>query len=588
MENAVYKDRLNALRGELDKMGVDGFIVPRADEYQGEYVPASSDRLRFLTGFTGSAGYAVALKNFAGVFSDGRYTIQLKQQIDPALFETGDSTKTTIADWVAEKMPDGAVIGYDPRLHTPQEIKRLAEKGLSLRALEQNPLDAIWADRPDAPASTVESFPAKSAGQSVAEKLDAAASALGKQGADAAIITLPDSIAWLLNVRANDIPHIPVALSNAILKSDGTLGWFIDEKRVPDSVRETFGNRAVILPPETLEREIAKFKGAKLLVDGRRTSAWFFDLLKAEGIEVIDAKDPVIALKAHKNEAEKASMRTAHIRDGAAVTKFLKFLSEEGAGGTLTELDVEAKLESFRREAPEYRDSSFDTIAGYGPNGAIVHYRATRETNARIMPGSLLLVDSGAQYADGTTDITRTVAIGTPTKEMKERFTLVLKGHIALASARFPAGTTGAQLDALARAPLWREGLDFAHGTGHGVGCYLSVHEEAASISPRGHDALEPGMIISNEPGYYEEGAYGIRTENLILVQEDGVCAATGKQMLSFETLTFAPYDPVLILQEMLDPAELGWLSAYNRKTAELLAPLLDNATKQWLLNSIR
>ncbi|PZO83621.1 MAG: X-Pro aminopeptidase, partial [Micavibrio aeruginosavorus] len=518
----------------------------------------------------------------------GRYTIQLKQQIDPALFETGDSTKTTIADWVAGKMPDGAVIGYDPRLHTPQEIKRLAEKGLSLRALAGNPLDAIWADRPEAPASMVESFPAKWAGQSVAEKLDAAAQELAKQGAEAAIITLPDSIAWLLNVRANDIPHIPVALSNAILKNDGTLGWFIAGTRVPDDVRGTFGNRASILPPETLEREIAKFKGAKILVDGRRTSAWFFDLLKAEGIEVIDAKDPVIALKARKNDAEKAAMRAAHIRDGAAVTKFLKWLSEAGASGTLTELDVEAKLESFRREAPEYRDSSFDTIAGYGPNGAIVHYRATRETNARIMPGSLLLVDSGAQYADGTTDITRTVAIGTPTKEMKERFTLVLKGHIALASARFPAGTTGAQLDALARAPLWREGLDFAHGTGHGVGCYLSVHEEAASISPRGHDALEPGMIISNEPGYYEEGAYGIRTENLILVQEDGVCAVTGKQMLSFETLTFAPYDAALIIAEMLDPAEQAWLAAYNRKAAELLGPLLDGATKQWLLNSIR
>lgn len=577
------KDKLSALRAVLAKEGVDGFIVPRADEYQGEYVPASANRLHWLTGFTGSAGVAVVTKDKAVVLSDGRYTIQLKQQVPPELFETGDSTTMSAADWIFAQGGKGFTLGYDPRLHTPREIAVFAGRGIGLKVLNDNPIHAVWQDRPDAPSARVEVFPMSSAGVSVQDKLDQVAEKLRAQNCDAAILALPDSIAWLLNIRSNDIPHIPVALSYAIVRADGTLDWFIDEKRVPESVRATFGNRVMILPPGYLEESLVACWSKKILVDGRRTSVWFTETLKHNGAEIIDAKDPVIALKARKNKAEQESMRRAHVRDGVAMVKFLKWFSKESVKETLTEMDVEAKLEEFRREAPEYRDSSFDTIAGFGANGAIVHYRATEDTNARIERWNMLLLDSGAQYADGTTDITRTIAVGEPAKEMKEHFTLVLKGHIAVATARFPLGTTGAQIDALARAPLWQRNLDYAHGTGHGVGCYLSVHEEAASISTRGTDAIEPGMILSNEPGFYKEGEYGIRIENLLLAHEDGVCASTGKPMVAFETLTFAPIDKTLVVMEMLTADEQFWLANYHKQVFAALSPHLDPATLEWL-----
>ncbi len=577
----THAQKLFDLRAVLQREGVDGFIVPRADEYQGEYVPASSDRLRWISGFTGSAGTAIVLKDKAVVMSDGRYTIQLRQQVDASLFETEDSTKLSPADWITRHKKDGFVLGYDPRLHTPREVKVFADKGIALKPLEVNPLDSIWKDRPQAPSAKVELFPMSSAGVDAKEKLDQVAGALREKKLDAAIIALPDSIAWMLNIRSNDIPHIPVALSYAVAHADGTLDWFVDGGRIGDDVRASFGNRVSIVPPEALEQSIAGLKGKKILVDERRTSMWFVEQLKKNGIEHVDAKDPSIALKARKNPAEQESMRRAHVRDGVAVTKFLKWIA--GTKETLTETDVERKLEQFRREAPEYRDSSFDTIAGFGPNGAIVHYRATPETDRTLERVSLLLLDSGAQYADGTTDITRTIAIGEPTQEMRERFTLVLKGHIAVAMARFPQGTTGAQVDMLARTPLWQHDLDYAHGTGHGVGCYLSVHEEAANISPRGHDPIEAGMIISNEPGYSKEGEYGIRIENLVLVHEDGVCAATGKTMLCFETLTFAPIDMTLVDISMLGGQERNWLENYHQKVFSCLSPFLDDETKNWL-----
>jgi Xaa-Pro aminopeptidase len=581
-------EKLSALRTVLAKEGVDGFIIPRADEYQGEYVSDSANRLHWISGFTGSAGVSIVLKNKAAVLSDGRYTIQLKQQIDAGLFETGDSTVTSAADWMAANAGKDFTLGYDPRLHTPREIKIFEDKGLTLKPLAVNPVDSIWEDRPPTPSAKVELFPMASAGVSAQDKLDQAAEQVRAKKCDAAILALPDSIAWLLNVRSNDIPHIPVALSYAIVRADGTLDWFIDEKRVPEAVRTTFGNRVMILPPDYIGQSLKALAGKKVLVDGRRTSVWFTENLKKHGAEIVDAKDPVIALKARKNKAEQESMRRAHVRDGVALVKFLKWFSKEAVREMLTEMDVEAKLEEFRREAPEYRDSSFDTIAGFGPNGAIVHYRATEETNARIERWNMLLLDSGAQYSDGTTDITRTIAVGEPTPEMKEHFTLVLKGHIAVATARFPQGTTGAQIDALARAPLWQRNLDYAHGTGHGVGCYLSVHEEAASLSTRGYDPIEAGMIISNEPGFYKEGAYGIRIENLLLVHEDGVCEATGKPMLAFETLTFAPIDKSLVVAEMLSPDEQFWLANYHKQVLAELSPYLDPAMAEWLRDHTR
>lgn len=575
-------DKLSALRAVLQKEQVDGFIIPRADEYQGEYVPDSANRLHWISGFTGSAGVTIVLKDRAVVLSDGRYTIQLKQQVDSRLFDVGDSTKTSAADWIAEHA-DGAVIGYDARLHTPREIAAFEKKGIRLKALAANPLDAVWDDRPPAPSAKVESFPMSSAGVSSQDKLDQVAEVLREKKCDAAIIALPDSIAWLLNVRSNDIPHIPVALSYAIVRSDGTLDWFIKETRIADEARASFGNRVMVLPPDYIGQSLAALNGKRVLVDERRTSVWFTEELKKNGAEVVDLKDPVIALKARKNKAEQESMRNAHIRDGVAIVKFLKWFAEHAPRETLTEIDAQDRLEAFRREAPEYRDSSFDTIAGFGANGAIVHYRATEETNARIERWNMLLLDSGAQYIDGTTDITRTIAVGEPTPEMKENFTLVLKGHIAVATARFPLGTTGAQIDTLARMPLWQRGLDYAHGTGHGVGCYLSVHEEAASISTRGADAIEPGMILSNEPGYYKEGAYGIRIENLLLAREDGMCEATGKQMVAFETLTFAPIDKTLVVPGLLSADEQFWLANYHKQVFAKLSPYLDPATLEWL-----
>jgi len=588
MSMSVHAGRVADLRQSFAQHKIDGFIVPRADEYQGEYVPACADRLRWISGFTGSAGFAVILQDKAGVLSDGRYTIQLKQQLDPAVFMAGDSTKTGMAEWIMVHAGKDVVIGYDPKLHTPREVRALTDKGVRLKALGENPLDAVWADRPEAPSSPVEIFPVEFAGAGAPEKLDQVAARLKEKGVQAAVIALPDSIAWVLNIRGSDIPHIPVALSYAIVFDDGTLDWFIDEGRVGKDVQATFKGRVWIKAPSALEQTLAGLKGKKTLVDERRISVWFIEQLKKSGVETIDSKDPCILLKMRKNSAEQESMRAAHVRDGVAVTKFLSWFDREGASGKFSEIDIEKKLEEFRRASNLYRDSSFDTIAGYGSNGAIVHYRATPATAKTIEPGNLLLLDSGAQYSDGTTDITRTVAVGKASSEMKEHFTLVLKGHIALASARFPAGTTGAQVDVFARTPLWQQGLDYAHGTGHGVGVYLSVHEESASISPRGLDALEEGMILSNEPGFYREGQYGIRIENLVLVKKDGVNGDTGKDMLSFETITLVPIDPALVEFSLLTPAEKVWLSAYHAEVLKKVGPGLDREEREFLEKTAR
>ena len=569
--------KLNLLRARLAAAGVDGFIIPRADEYQGEYIPDCADRLRFITGFTGSAGVCGILPGRAVVLSDGRYTIQLAEEADSEFFETGNSTETTIADWFLAAAPS-AVIGYDPRLHTPCEVKTWTGKGLTLKPLIPNPVDEIWEDRPAPPESAVFLFPLEYAGDSAPEKLARIAAAIKQGKAQAALIAMPDSIAWLLNIRGNDIPHVPVALSYGVAHADGTFDWFIEPSRVGADVMDSFEGCVRVQPPEGVLSFLKKAAGP-VLIDPNRTPAFLAQAVrdKAEG------KDPIIAMRACKNESEQRAMRAAHLRDGVAITKFLHWFSTEAAKEHLTEMGVAEKLEEFRQKAPEYKEPSFDTIASFGSNGAIVHYRASPKTNKNIVCGGLLLLDSGAQYEDGTTDVTRTIAVGTPTTEMKEAFTSVLKAHIAVATVRFPAGTTGAQIDALARAPLWQKSMDYAHGTGHGVGCYLSVHEEAANLSPRSKEAVASGMILSNEPGYYKAGAYGIRIENLLLAREEGVCEATGKAMIGFETLTLAPLDKNLILLEALSADERYWLAQYHKRVLAELTPFLNSDEAEWL-----
>jgi Xaa-Pro aminopeptidase len=571
------KEKLSLLRVRLAQENVDGFIIPRADEYQGEYIPDCADRLRFITGFTGSAGVCGVLPDRAIVMSDGRYTLQLAEQVDQDFFDTGNSAESGIAEWLHAAAPK-AVIGYDPRLHTPREIEKWTEKGLTLKPLAQNPVDAIWPDRPALPASPVFCFPITYAGESAPEKLLRVAEKIKEAKACAALITLPDSIAWLLNIRAHDVPHIPVALSYGIAHADGTFDWFIEGSRIGADILNSFEGCVRLYPPETILQHL-KLMTVPVIVDAQRTPAHLAQAVA----QPVDGKDPVIALRARKNEAEQKAMRAAHLRDGVAVTKFLHWFSKEADKEGLSEMDAAAKLEEFRKKAPEFKEPSFDTIAGFGANGAIIHYRATVETNKRIERGGILLLDSGAQYEDGTTDITRTIAVGASTQEMKEAFTIVLKAHIAVASARFPSGTTGAQIDALARAPLWQHDMDYAHGTGHGVGCYLSVHEEAASLSPRGMEAVVPGMVLSNEPGFYKPGHFGIRIENLLLAREDGMSAATGKTMMCFETLTLAPFDKGLIVESLLTADEKYWLSQYHRRVLGELTPFLDDEEAAWL-----
>lgn len=579
-----YADRLHRLRQEMARQGVQGFLVPRGDEYGGENVPACAERLRWISGFTGSAGTAIILDDGAVVMSDGRYTIQLKQQVNGELFSVANSVEVSVAAWLAEQAP-GKTIGFDPRLHTAADIQKLEDRNIGLKPLYLNPLDAVWDDRPAPPAAKVAIFPAELAGMAANDKIEAVAVQLREENAGAVVITLPDSIAWLLNIRGGDVAHTPVPLSNAIIRADGSVQLFIDAVKLDEDVRTHLGNRVHVAPPEMLESELIALAktGKTVWIDEARGSYWFKMILIGAGARIANKKDPCIAPKARKNMAEQRAMKQAHIRDGAAMVTFLCWLEREAPGGKQSELSVEKKLTEIRARAPEYKETSFDTIAGFGANGAIVHYRASIETNKTITAPGMLLIDSGAQYVDGTTDITRTVTVGMPTEEQKFHYTLVLKAHIAVSRARFPAGTTGMQIDALARAPLWQENLDYAHGTGHGVGCYLSVHEEAASISTRGKDALEPGMILSNEPGYYREDYYGIRTENLVLVVEAGPCADTGKTLLAFETITLCPYDCRLIEPKMLDEGEKEWLRGYHDKVCAALWPLIGEEERAFL-----
>ena len=581
-------ERLARLREELANRGVDGFIVPRADEHQGEYVPPRGQRLAWLTGFTGSAGLAIVLRNRAALFVDGRYTLQAAAQIDTDLFEIHHLVEEPPAQWIAGALPKRAMLAYDPWLHTPQEVERFraaAERAeAEIRAVSDNPLDRVWPEQPAAPIAPVVPHPEHLAGESAESKRIRLGRALQQERAAAVVLTMPESIAWLLNIRGGDVPHTPLPLSFAVLRQDGTVSLFIDRRKLIDGIERHLGNAVTVMPPEQLGPVLDALaaEGGRVQVDPATAASWVFDRLQAEGGKIHRSADPCLLPKACKNATEIDGTRAAHRRDGAALTRFLAWLTREAPKGGLSEIAASDRLESFRREGEHFRDLSFPTISGAGSNGAIVHYRATPETEKRLEPGTLYLLDSGAQYFDGTTDVTRTLAIGEPSAEMRDRFTRVLKGHIALALAHFPKGTTGTQLDAFARRALWQKGLDYDHGTGHGVGSYLGVHEGPQRISkaPNGQ-ALLPGMIVSNEPGYYKTGGYGIRIENLVLVQPAE--GAAEREMLGFETLTLAPIDRNLIEPSLLDADEIAWLDAYHQRVRETLTPLVDPETARWL-----
>ncbi len=598
--------RLTALRAELAARGLDGFVVPRADQHLGEYVAGSSERLAWLTGFTGSAGAAVVLGARAAVFVDGRYTLQVRDQVDGACFEYRHLIEAPPAAWIEAELGSGAKLGYDPWLHSERQMERLRQAaeaaGGELVAVGDNPLDAVWAGRPAPPRAPILPHPLEYAGRASADKRAELARELEKKGLAAAVLTLPDSIAWLLNVRGGDVPRAPLPLSFALLRADGSVDWFVAPEKLGPELEEHLGNGVGLQEPMALGPALDRLggAGAKVLADPDSAAAWVFARLRAAGAEVVAGADPCQLPKARKNAVELDGARAAHRRDGLALTRFLAWLDREAParrpGEELGEVEVADRLRAFRAEDGLFRDLSFDTIAGAGANGAIVHYHARAESQGRLRQGELLLLDSGAQYPDGTTDVTRTVAIGEPSAEMRERFTRVLKGHIALATVRFPRGTSGSQLDVLARSHLWRAGLDYDHGTGHGVGSYLSVHEGPQRISKLPNRvALEPGMIVSNEPGYYKPGAYGIRIENLVAVVESEVMeegragdgaedgAKDGRAMLAFETLTLAPIDRHLIEVALLSPEETAWLDAYHARVRDTHHDQLDPETASWL-----
>jgi Xaa-Pro aminopeptidase len=580
--------RLRLLRERLASDGLAGFIVPRADEHQGEYVPLNGQRLAWLTGFTGSAGVAVVLRERAAVFVDGRYTLQAGAQVDTGAYQIRHLVDEPPAQWLAGAAAKGDVIGYDPWLHTPQDVERLrggAERaGATLKPVDKNPLDAMWSGRPAAPLAPVFAQPESFAGESAAGKRTRIGKALAAEGATAAVLTMPESIAWLLNIRGGDVPHTPLPLSFAVVKADGAVTLFIDRRKLTPSLDRHLGNGVTIEAPERLGAALdALAKEGVVQADPASAASWVFDRLAKAGAQIRRAADPCLLPKACKNRVELDGTRAAHRRDGAAVTRFLAWLAREAPKGGLKEIAASDRLEAFRKEGEYFRDLSFPTISGAGSNGAIVHYRASPETEKVLEPGTLYLLDSGAQYLDGTTDITRTIAIGSPSDEMRENFTRVLKGHIALATARFPKGTTGSQVDGFARRALWQVGLDYDHGTGHGVGSYLSVHEGPQRISKAPNaQPLLPGMIVSNEPGYYKTGAYGIRIENLIVVQplDNG---GGERDMLGFETITLAPIDRYLVARGVLDRDEAAWLDAYHARVRETIGPLVDADTRAWL-----
>ncbi|MCY7270897.1 MAG: aminopeptidase P family protein [Sphingomonas bacterium] len=587
-----YADRLAALREQLKADRLDGFVVPLTDEHMSEYVGSYAKRLEWLTGFKGSAGSAVVLPEAAAIFTDGRYTLQVRSQVSGSEWSYQSVPETSAAEWLREHAPSGARIGYDPWLHTSdwvsQAKEQLAAKGADLVAVGANPIDLVWGDRPEPSKARLVVQRDELAGRSSADKRQEMADWLAENKADTAVLAALDSIAWTFNLRGADVSHTPVALAYALVNRDGTAELFVDPDKVGDEVKAHLGNGVRLHDRADFEGFLKGLSGKNVAVDPERSVAAIGQALEEAGASVWRVRDPAVLPKAIKNKAEIAGHQAAQARDGAAIARFLRWVEAEAPSGKLDELNASDRLQQFRAEGGMLRDLSFDTISGSGPNGAIVHYKASPETNLPLEMNSLYLVDSGGQYEDGTTDITRTLAIGQPTNEMRDRFTRVLQGHIGIATALFPKGTRGSQLDSFARRALWEAGVDYAHGTGHGVGAFLSVHEGPQRISPAGSsqsggdEPLAAGMILSNEPGYYKTGAYGIRIENLVLVVEKVVDGAE-KEMLGFETLTFAPIERRLVAKEMLSAREIAWFDGYHAEVVAKIGPQLSGEERVWL-----
>lgn len=592
MSTPDYRARLAKLRAELARRGLDGFVIPISDEHMSEYVGTYAQRLAWLTGFGGSAGTAAVLPAKAAIFVDGRYTVQVRDQVDGSLYDYVGAPQSSVAEWLGANVSAGQKIGYDPWLHGIDWARGLAKtleaKGAGLVAVESNPVDAVWDDQPAPSDAPVTVYDTAQAGQSAADKRAVIADWLKTKALDTTVMTALDSIAWTFNIRGSDVAHTPVGLAFALLHADATADLFIAPGKLTDAVRAHLGNSVRIHDRDAFEGALADLAGKRVAVDPDRAVAAIFTALEAAGAHIARHRDPAVLPKAIKNETELGGTRAAHVRDGVAVARFLKWMEETAPQGGLDELGAAAKLRAFRDESGALVDLSFDTISAAGPNGALPHYKVDETTNRKIETGTLYLVDSGGQYADGTTDITRTIAIGAPTAEMRRRFTQVLKGHIALATARFPKGTRGSQLDILARQYLWADGVDYAHGTGHGVGAYLAVHEGPQRIAkPAGGQAgteepLHAGMILSNEPGYYKAGHFGIRIENLVIVVPAQIDGAE-EEMLGFETITFAPIARNLVEPALLSPAEADWLDAYHAQVFAKLAPGMSEGDRAWL-----
>lgn len=577
--------RLTELRAELARQGLQGFIVPRADEHLGEYVPPGAERLAWLTGFTGSAGLAVVLPARAAVFTDGRYILQVAEETDAALWERRHITDDPPTAWLASHAPPGARIGYDPMLISEDGLAGYREAGLDMVPVAANPIDALWTDRPPPPLAPALPHPLDYAGRSSAEKREDIAASLRAAKQDAAVITDPASIAWLLNIRGSDVPFTPFALGFALLHADARADLFMAAEKLPAATRAWLGNGVAVHDRAALAGALAALAGRRVRVDRARSPVWFAETLRAAGARVAAGADPCLLPKACKNPVEQAGARAAHARDAVALCRFLHWLAEAAPTGRETELSAAARLLALRAEAPEFRGESFPAISGAGEHGAIIHYRVTAATDRPIRPDEVYLIDSGAQYPDGTTDVTRTIWTGPadPPDDIRERYTRVLKGHIAIATLRFPQGVGGPHLDAFARRALWDVGLDYDHGTGHGVGSFLSVHEGPAGLSRNAPSiALASGMILSDEPGFYLSGAYGIRIENLLMVQPAELAGAA-KPFLCFETLTLAPFDRRLIAPALLLPHETAWVDSYHARVLAEVAPHLDGSARDWL-----
>jgi Xaa-Pro aminopeptidase len=580
--------RLAAVRCKMAELGYDALVIPRADEYLGEYVPRHNERLQWVSGFTGSAGMVVVMADSAAIFVDGRYTVQVRKQVSASHYSYNNLIEDPLVPFLAGQLATGATVAVDSRLHTlnwyQQHEAGLAAVGLTLQASPCNLVDECWQDRPLPQVDPALLLPEEFSGEASSVKRRRIGQHVADAGADAALIFAPDSVSWLLNIRGTDIPMLPVVQSMAVLRSDGSVILLVDPGRVPEGLAQHVGEGLAIAPESAAQEVFSGFAGMSVLVDPNTANAWTQLALQRCGATLVAGDDPVLIPRACKNTVEQQGARRAHVRDAVAEIKFLCWLDSEVEAGRLHDEAILAdRLYQFREQGEHFRGGSFDTISAAGPNAAMCHYNHKDTVPARLQMNTVYLVDSGAQYTDGTTDITRTVAIGDPGAEVRRLFTLVLKGHIALDEMRFPQGTTGSQLDAVARQYLWREGFDYDHGTGHGVGSFLSVHEAPQRIS-RVHNpvALRPGMILSNEPGYYRDNAFGIRCENLVIVQS---CDSPEQEvpMLEFEAITLVPFDRRLLDLALLDSHELAWLNRYHARVRDTMAGLLPQAEQRWL-----